>query len=31
MDRTWVGHGIHHLDLLSDPAVYRRMLGWLGA
>ena len=29
-DHTWVGHGIHHLDLLSDPAVYRRMLGWLG-
>ena len=27
---TWVGHGIHHLDLLSDPAVYRRLLGWLG-
>ena len=26
---TWVGHGIHHLDLLSDPAVYRRLLGWL--
>ena len=27
---TWVGHGIHHLDMLSDPAVYRRLLGWLG-
>ena len=27
---TWVGHGIHHLDLLSAPAVYRRLLGWLG-
>ena len=26
---TWVGHGIHHLDLLSDPRVYRRLLGWL--
>ena len=26
----WVGHGIHHLDQLSDPAVYRRLLGWLG-
>ena len=25
----WVGHGIHHLDLLSDPAVYRRLLSWL--
>jgi hypothetical protein len=29
-DRRWVGHGIHHLDLLSEPAVYRRLLGWLG-
>ena len=27
---TWVGHGIHHLDLLNDPAVYRRLLSWLG-
>ena len=26
---TWVGHGIHHLDLLSDPVVYRKLLGWL--
>lgn len=26
----WTGHGIHHLDLLSDPAVYRRLLCWLG-
>ena len=26
---TWVGHGIHHLDLLSDPLVYRKLLGWL--
>jgi pimeloyl-ACP methyl ester carboxylesterase len=25
----WVGHGIHHLDLLCDPAVYRRLLSWL--
>ena len=25
----WLGHGIHHLDLLSDPAVYRRLLSWL--
>ena len=25
----WVGHGIHHLDLLSDPVVYRKLLGWL--
>lgn len=29
-DHRWVGHGIHHLDLLSDPAVYRRLLYWLG-
>ena len=28
-DHTWVGHGIHHLDLLSDPVVYRRLLCWL--
>ena len=26
---TWLGHGVHHLDLLSDLAVYRRLLGWL--
>lgn len=25
----WLGHGIHHLDLLCDPAVYRRLLSWL--
>ena len=30
-DHCWVGHGIHHLDLLSDPVVYRKMLGWLQA
>jgi hypothetical protein len=28
-DHTWVGHGIHHLDLLSDPVVYRKLLGWM--
>ena len=28
-ERTWVGHGIHHLDLLSDPVVYRKLLSWL--
>jgi len=28
-DHTWVGHGIHHLDLLSDPVVYRRLLCFL--
>ncbi|MBC7729323.1 MAG: alpha/beta hydrolase, partial [Microbacteriaceae bacterium] len=27
--QQWLGHGIHHLDLLSDPAVSRRLLGWL--
>jgi pimeloyl-ACP methyl ester carboxylesterase len=27
--QQWLGHGIHHLDLLSDPAVYRRLLSWL--
>jgi len=29
-DHCWIGPGIHHLDLLSDPAVYRRLLYWLG-
>lgn len=28
---TWVGQGIHHLDLLSDPVVFRKLLGWLQA
>ena len=28
-NHQWVGHGIHHLDLLCDPAVYRRLLSWL--
>lgn len=28
-DHCWVGHGIHHLDLLSDPVVYRRLLCFL--
>ncbi len=28
-DHCWVGHGIHHLDLLSDPLVYRKLLSWL--
>jgi hypothetical protein len=27
--RRWIGHGLHHLDLLDDPAVYRRIHGWL--
>ncbi len=30
-DHTWVGHGIHHLDLLNHPAVYRKLLAWLRA
>lgn len=25
----WVGHGIHHLDMLGSPAVYRRLKHWL--
>jgi pimeloyl-ACP methyl ester carboxylesterase len=29
-DHCWVGHGIGHLDLLSDPLVYRRLLHCLG-
>jgi hypothetical protein len=28
-DHCWVGRGMHHLDLLSDPAVYRKLLAWL--
>jgi hypothetical protein len=28
-DHTWVGHGIGHLDLLSDPLVFRKLLAWL--
>jgi hypothetical protein len=28
-DHTWVGHGIRHLDLLSDPLVFRKLLSWL--
>ena len=27
---TWVAAGVHHLQLLSDAAVYRRLLHWLG-
>ncbi|HOB92953.1 MAG TPA: alpha/beta hydrolase [Aquabacterium sp.] len=30
VERCWVGHGIGHLDLLSDPLVYRKLLGWMG-
>ena len=29
-ERCWVGEGIQHLDLLSDPLVYRKLLGALG-
>lgn len=25
----WIGYGINHLQLLSDAAVYRQLLGWL--
>jgi hypothetical protein len=27
--RTWVARGVHHLDLLSDPAVYAHLREWL--
>ncbi|ALN63735.1 PGAP1-like family protein [Lysobacter antibioticus] len=27
--RQWVGHGLHHLDLLGDPQVYERIRHWL--
>jgi hypothetical protein len=28
--RQWVGYGMSHWDLLSRPAVYERIRGWLG-
>jgi hypothetical protein len=27
--RRWLGHGLHHLDLLGSDAVYRRIERWL--
>lgn len=27
----WVGHGVGHLDLLCDPAVYEQLRSWLSA
>jgi PGAP1-like protein len=27
----WIGRGINHLDLLGNPAVYRRLRRWLAA
>lgn len=27
--RQWLGHGLHHLDLLGDAQVYRRIRQWL--
>jgi pimeloyl-ACP methyl ester carboxylesterase len=27
--QTWVAHGVHHLDLLSDPRVFRKLRAWL--
>lgn len=29
--RRWIGHGINHLQLLSDGSVYRQLLRWLSA
>jgi len=29
--RQWVGYGMSHFDLLSDPAVYEQIRQWLGA
>lgn len=29
--RQWVGHGMHHLDLLDHPQVADRLLRWLRA
>jgi len=28
--RQWVGYGMNHFDLLSEPAVYERIERWLG-
>ncbi len=28
--RQWIGYGMSHWDLLSRPAVYERIRGWLG-
>lgn len=28
--RLWVGHGLHHLQVLGSQAVYRRIADWLG-
>ena len=28
--RQWVGYGMNHFDLLSEPAVYERIKRWLG-
>lgn len=30
-DRQWIGHGLHHMDLLGDAAVYAQLESWLGA
>ena len=30
-DRTWVGYGMNHLDLLSRPDVYEQVRQWLAA
>jgi len=27
--RQWIGHGIGHMDLLSDQTLYKQLSGWL--
>ena len=27
--RTWIGRGIHHLDLLASQQVYQQLRRWL--
>jgi len=27
--RLWIGHGMHHMDLLDHPDVYQRLRRWL--
>jgi pimeloyl-ACP methyl ester carboxylesterase len=29
--RQWVAYGMHHMELLSSPAVHRKLRGWLAA
>ena len=28
-DRTWIGYGVGHQELLSHPEIYQQLLRWL--